>query len=80
MKDAGDVSFVYSQLTMTNYTTWVIKVEAFREVYGVWDVVEPDNSLTSNISKSTDKRRNITQYQKIKEIITTISLHKQHKS
>jgi hypothetical protein len=38
---SGGGPFVYPQLTATNYTSWVIRVQAIMEDQEVWEAVEP---------------------------------------
>lgn len=33
-------AFLYPQLTATNYTSWVIRVQAMMEDQGVWEAIE----------------------------------------
>jgi hypothetical protein len=37
----GGVSLSYPMLTTTNYSTWVIKMEANMDAQGLWEAIEP---------------------------------------
>ena len=38
---SGGGQYAYPPLTVTNYTSWSIGVQAIMEDQGIWDVVEP---------------------------------------
>jgi len=55
---SGGRPFVYPQLTATNYTSWVIRVQAIMEDQEVWEVVEPATS-TAVARRSAGRRGRI---------------------
>ena len=46
--------FLYPQLTTTNYTSWVIRVQAMIEDQGVWEAVEP--AAGAAVDEKKDKK------------------------
>lgn len=40
-RENGSGLFQYPKLTLTNYTSWVIRVKAMMEDQGVWEAIEP---------------------------------------
>jgi len=58
---SGGGPFVYPQLTATNYTSWVIRVQAIMEDQEVWEVVEPATGTAVDTKKCRKARAHLLQ-------------------
>jgi hypothetical protein len=58
---SGGGPFVYPQLMATNYTSWVIRVQAIMEDQEVWEAVEPAIGTTVDTKKCRKVRAHLLQ-------------------
>ncbi|XP_039840923.1 uncharacterized protein LOC120700756 [Panicum virgatum] len=58
---SGGGPFVYPQLTATNYTSWVIRVQAIMEDQEVWEAVEPATGTAIDTKKCRKARAHLLQ-------------------
>ena len=52
--DGGGMPFQLPQLTSTNYTTWVIRVQAILEAEEIWEAIEP--AVGTTVDTKMDKK------------------------
>ncbi|XP_062186778.1 uncharacterized protein LOC133890424 [Phragmites australis] len=64
-RESGGESFLYPQLTATNYTRWVIRVQAMMEDQGVWEAVEL--AVGEAVDKKKDKKAKSHLFQALPE-------------
>ena len=57
----GGGMFQYPQLTATNYTSWVIRVQAMMEDQGVWEAIEPAAGEAADLRKDKTARSHLLQ-------------------
>ncbi|XP_062199689.1 uncharacterized protein LOC133902117 [Phragmites australis] len=64
-RESGGGPFLYPQLMTTNYTNWVIRVQAMMEYQGVWEVVEP--AAGAAVDEKKDKKARSHRFQALPE-------------
>ena len=60
-RESGGGPFHYPQLTATNYTSWVIRVQAMMEDQGVWEAIEPAVGAAVDTKKDKKARSHLLQ-------------------
>ncbi|XP_062185940.1 uncharacterized protein LOC133889430 [Phragmites australis] len=60
-RESGGGPFLYPQLTATNYTSWVICVQAMMEDQGVWEAIEPVTGAAVDEKKDKKARSHLFQ-------------------
>ncbi|XP_062183219.1 uncharacterized protein LOC133887300 [Phragmites australis] len=62
-RESGGGLFLYPQLTTTNYTSWLIRVQAMMKDQGIWEAVEP--AVGEVIDEKKDKKARSHLFQKL---------------
>ena len=57
----GGGMFQYPQLMATNYTSWVIRVQAMMEDQRVWEAIEPAAGEATDLRKDKTARSHLLQ-------------------
>ena len=60
-RESGDGPFQYPQLTTTNYTSWVIRMQAMMEDQGVWEAIKPAAGAAVDKKKGKKVRSHLFQ-------------------
>ncbi|XP_062179421.1 scarecrow-like protein 3 [Phragmites australis] len=68
--ESGGGSFLYSQLMTTNYTSWVIRMQAMMKDQGVWEAVAP--AVGEAVHEKKDKKARSHLFQALMEDLLII--------